>query len=117
MTTEAVLVAPVLILLIFTVIQFGLWYHASTVSRAAAQEGVRVARVVNGTAADGETTTRDFLAQTAGSTVQNPSVTVARSADVAEVTVHGTVTALVPGLNLGVTGHATAPVERFVKAQ
>ena len=38
-TTELVLVTPVLLLLIAFVVQFALWYHASHVAEAAAQEG------------------------------------------------------------------------------
>ena len=49
-TIEAVLVVPVLLLMIMTVIQFGLWYHASHTLKAAAQEGVRASRIDGGTA-------------------------------------------------------------------
>ena len=52
-TVEAVLAVPVLMFLIMTVIQFGLWYHASHTAEAAAQEGVRAARVEGGTEVDG----------------------------------------------------------------
>ena len=41
---EAVLITPVLLFLIMVVIQFGLWYHASHVAEAAAQEGASAAR-------------------------------------------------------------------------
>jgi Flp pilus assembly protein TadG len=111
--TEAVLVAPVLIFLVFTIIQFGLWYHASNVARASAQEGVSAARVSGGTANKGQATAESFLAQTGGSLIHGTSVVASRTQDVADVTVNGTVTAVVPGLHLGVSGHASAPVERF----
>src|SRR5438874_7444662 len=39
-TTETVLLTPVLLFLVMIVIQFGLWYHAEHVAKAAAQEGV-----------------------------------------------------------------------------
>jgi Flp pilus assembly protein TadG len=112
-TTEVVLVVPVLILVVFTVIQFGLWYHASAIVRSAAQEGAQSARVQGGTAAIGESTTRSFLTQAAGSTVSNASVEGSRTAEVAEVRVRGTVASVVPYLHLTVSGHASAPVERF----
>ena len=44
-TTELVIAMPALLLLIMSIIQFGLWYHASHVAKAAAQEGVRAARI------------------------------------------------------------------------
>lgn len=112
-TTEAVLVVPVLILLIFTVIQFGLWYHASSVTRAAAQEGVREARVAGGTSASGQATAESFLQQTAGSLISGTSVTANRTADTTDVTVNGTVISVVPFLHLPVSGHAAAVTERF----
>ena len=52
-TLEAVLAVPVLLLLIFMVLQFGLYYHAAHSAEAAAQEGARAARLDGGTAADG----------------------------------------------------------------
>jgi Flp pilus assembly protein TadG len=112
-TTEVVLVVPVLILVVFTIIQFGLWYHASSVVRSAAQEGAQSARVQGGTAATGESTSRSFLKQTAGSTVTNTQVEGTRTADVAEIRVSGKVASVVPYLHLTVSGHASAPVERF----
>jgi Flp pilus assembly protein TadG len=111
--TEAVLVVPVLILIIFTVIQFGLWYHASSVVRAAAQEGVRTARVSGGTASTGQATAQSFLQQAAGSLVQNSSVIASRTPDVTDVTVTGNVISVVPYLHLPVSGHATGNTERF----
>jgi Flp pilus assembly protein TadG len=112
-TTEAVLVVPVLILLIFTVIQFGLWYHASAVARAAAQEGVRQSRVAGGTADTGRTATEAFLVQTANSLLRDRTVASVRDANTTEVTVNGTVSAVVPFLHLPVKGHASADTERF----
>lgn len=112
-TTEVVLVVPVLILIIFTIIQFGLWYHASDVVRSAAQEGAQAARVQGASASTGEATTRSFLTQVAGSTVDDPTVTATRGIDTVDVTVRGKVASVVPYLHLNVSGHASAPVERF----
>ena len=44
---------PVLLLIIMSVVQFGLWYHAAAVAKAAVAEGVRAARAEGATAADG----------------------------------------------------------------
>lgn len=112
-TTETVLVVPVLILLIFTIIQFGLWYHASSVARSAAQEGVRKARVEGGTADAARSTTEDFIAQTANSLIHTRTITSTRDTETTSVTVNGTVSSVVPFLTLSVKGHASAPTERF----
>ena len=47
-TTEVVIVFPLLLLLIFVGIQFALWFHATHVAMAAAQEGARAARTCDG---------------------------------------------------------------------
>jgi Flp pilus assembly protein TadG len=112
-STEVVLVAPVLILLIFTILQFGLWYHASSVVRSAAQEGVRVSRVAGGTEQAARMTAESFIDQSAGLLVQSPVVEATRSQDVTSVRIHGITVGIVPGLRLGVTGFASSPTEVF----
>jgi Flp pilus assembly protein TadG len=112
-TIEAVLVTPVLLLLIMVVIQFGLWYHASHVAEAAAQQGAGVARVEAATAADGRTSAQQFMADAAGALVDHVTVLSTRDNQVVRVVVDGTVHSIVPGLNLHVHGEATSPIERF----
>ena len=112
-TTEAVLVVPVLLLLIMLVLQFGLWYHAQHVAQAAAQEGVRAARVEGGTAERGQRRTEDFLSRAGPTILTGRSIEATRDPDTASVSVHGRAAAVVPGLALGVSASATSPVERF----
>ena len=112
-TVEAVLVTPVLLFLIMVVIQFGLWYHASHVAEAAAQEGASAARVEAATAYDGRVRARQFMAAAAPALVDGVSVTATRDTEIARVEVNGTVHSLVPGLTLHVHGEAQSQVERF----
>ncbi len=112
-TTEAVLVVPVLMLLIMLVLQFGLWYHAEHVAQAAAQEGVRAARVEGGTAERGRQRTEDFLSRAGREIVTGRTVNATRNPDTASVRVRGRAVAVVPGLALAVSASATSPVERF----
>ncbi len=112
-TIEAVLVTPVLFLLIMVVIQFGLWYHASHVAEAAAQQGASVARVETATAADGRASAKQFMADAASALVDNVTVTATRDNETAQVHVDGTLHSIVPGLTLHVHGEAQSPVERF----
>src|SRR5437588_13114100 len=44
-TAELVVVFPFVMFILLLVFQFALWYHASHVAQAAAQEGARVARL------------------------------------------------------------------------
>jgi len=112
-TVEAVLAVPVLLLLILTVIQFGLWYHASHTAEAAAQEGARAARVEHATAADGHDRAERFMHDAAPTLVQDVRVEASRDAELAHVEVRGIVHSIVPGLNLTVHAEAESPVERF----
>ncbi|MGH2690368.1 MAG: TadE/TadG family type IV pilus assembly protein, partial [Actinomycetota bacterium] len=112
-TTELVLVTPVLLLLIAFVLQFALWYHASHVAEAAAQEGARTARVFGGSAEAGRETAEHFLAETGPKVVVDPEVTATRNAGTARVDVRGHAVTLVPGLRLGITASAESPTERF----
>lgn len=112
-TTEVVLLVPVLLLLIMSVVHFGLWYHGGHVVRAAAQEGVRAARIENGTADDGRARAERFLASAAPTLVSGHRVSASRSLDVATVEVQGRVVGVIPGLVLPVRARATSPVETF----
>jgi Flp pilus assembly protein TadG len=111
--TEVVLVVPVLMVLVLAVIQFGLWFHAVHVAEAAAQEGVRAARVLDGTAEVGRQRAEAFMAANAPTLVPAASVTATRNTDWARVEVKGRVRALVPGLDLAVRSWAESPTERF----
>ena len=73
--TETVILVPVLLLLIMTVVPFGLWYHAEHVAQAAAQEGVRAARSEGSTADDGKARTEQFLSATGSSVIDDTVVT------------------------------------------
>jgi|SRR5581483_1794385 len=112
-TTELVLVTPVLLLLIGFVVQFAVWYHASHVARAAAQEGVRAARAFGGSAEAGQARAEHFLAETGPTIVRGAEVTAFRDAQAARVEVRGHAPSVVPGLRLGISAEAQSPTERF----
>jgi Flp pilus assembly protein TadG len=108
-TTEIVLLTPVLLLLVMLVVQFGLWLHA----QAAADEGLRDARTASVSLADAEARASAFLDQTASSVIEDRSLSVERDGDVARVVVVGHAPGVVPGVELGIRAVAAAPVERF----
>jgi len=112
-TTETVLVTPVLLLLIALVVQFALWYHASHVAEAAAQEGARGARAFGGSAAAGQERAEHFLAETGPTIVVDPEVTATRDAGTARVEVRGHAPSVVPGMRWAVAASAESPTERF----
>ena len=113
-TLTVVLVIPAVLLLMLTVAQFVVYYHASHVATAAAQEGVRAAQVVDGTAADAQVRAQEFIAQAGPNLVLGPTVAVTRTDDVARVEVRAQAPQLVPGMSLALDAVASGPVERFI---
>ena len=111
--TEAVLVTPVLLFLVMLVFQFGLWYHAEHVAQAAAQEGVRTARLEGGSADDGQRRATDFLARAGAKIVGDPVVSVTRNDETAVVEIRGQSVAVVPGLRIPIRARSESPVERY----
>ncbi len=111
-----VLAVPVLMLLVFLVIQFALWYHADNVAEAAAQEGVRAARALDGSADAGRGRAEAFIASSAPTMITEVSVLAERNRETARVEVTGTLRSIVPGLRLAVHAEAESPTERFREA-
>ena len=112
-TVELVLSVPVLLLLIMLVVQLGLFWHANHVAQAAAQEGVRAARVVDGSADAGRERARAFVANAAPTLLHDVDITATRDGQTADVRVRATVQAEVPGLSLTVDVESRSPTERF----
>jgi Flp pilus assembly protein TadG len=111
-STELAVLMPVVIALVLTPIQIGLWWHASQVADAAAREAVDAAQVEGAGEADGREAAERFL--TAAGNLNAPTVTVTRTTDVVTVEVVGRAPRLIPGLDWQVTAVAVGPVERFI---
>ncbi|MBD0742957.1 hypothetical protein BG418_01175 [Streptomyces sp. CBMA152] len=110
-SVEFAVLAVVVLMLVLTAIQVGLYYHARKVAQSAARQGVEAGRQFGASPGDGVTQAQDFLAKFGGS-VQGASVSSAGSTPAQiRITVHGTVATLVPGLHLNVTQYADAPTE------
>jgi Flp pilus assembly protein TadG len=112
-TLELVVAFPVVLLLVFTIIQAALFFHARNVALAAAQEGVRAATAYGGTSSIGVGVARDFLTGPGDGALQRSRVTRDTGKQQVIVTVSGTTPAIVPGLLLPVSQTASGPVERF----
>src|SRR6266516_4881586 len=102
-SAELVIVTPVLLLLVLLVVQVGLYFHASHIALAAAEEGARAARTRLGTAA-----------ALGYGLIRSPVVTATRSPATARVEVRGQVATVVPGLRLTVDRAVESPIERFI---
>ncbi|MFG2774777.1 TadE/TadG family type IV pilus assembly protein [Streptomyces sp. NPDC048350] len=112
-TVEFAVLAVVVLALVFTAIQVGLYFHARKVAQSAARQGVETGRQVGASEGDGVAQAQTFLSRFGGS-VQGASVSSAGSTtEEIRITVRGHVATLVPGLTLDVVQHADAPIERW----
>lgn len=112
-SVEVAVLAIVVLMLVFTIIQVGLFYHARKVAQSAARQGVDTGRQFGSTPSDGVAQAETFLAKFGGS-VRGASVSSAGSnAEEIHITVTGHIATLVPGLELTVTQDAHGPIERW----
>jgi len=118
-TLEMALVAPALLVLILSCVQFSLWYYAGSVVRAAAREGANAGAEGAGGPAAAEPAARAVVAGPGGGgAVHVPEVAVSTDAGAETVTVvvSGEAPSLVLGLRLPVRASATASAETFRRA-
>jgi hypothetical protein len=106
----SVAIVPAVVLLFFGTIQLCLWFYGREVATAAAQHGLDMARVTEGTAGEGDRAAREFLDQVGGLDLQ--SVSVARGEDEVVVTIVAMPVQLAPWVVPDITVTITGPVER-----
>jgi len=116
-TVEAVLVFPVVLLLLMIIFQFALWYNATELATAAAQDGARSARVVGGTSQMGIDRANSLLDTSGRSLLLDRQVSAERDVTHARVEVRAVCISLVPGLHLTVDAVADSGTEQFVGRQ
>lgn len=113
---QTVITYPVVLLLIFAMVQGVIYFHAQNVARSVANGAVQAARLETGTEADGyaEASARLDRGRDVFASVD---VVVERGPEVATATVEGLAPSLVPGFRgLRVEQTASGPVERFTPA-
>jgi Flp pilus assembly protein TadG len=115
---EAVILYPVVLLLIFAIIQGGIVFHARNVARSAANGAVLAAQTEDGSNATGVAEANARLARAGDAALlAGANVQVDRGANQVNATVSGQALSIVPGL-AGITVSATASgaVEHFSPA-
>ena len=105
-SVELVVLMPLLLLILFSGVQGAVYYHASTLALAAAQEGARAAGTSAATA---------FVTDTAGDSLSSVAITGSRTAVTVTITVRGSSLSLVPGWTPTVERSASLPVERITR--
>jgi len=110
---ELVAVFAAVLLLSFSGIQAGMYFFARSVVLAAAQEGVREARVLPVDPSRGVSAAEAYLAQAGGSSLIEPQVVLAVTGTEVTVTVTSQVQDLLGGmLDLSISQTSTGPIER-----
>jgi Flp pilus assembly protein TadG len=112
---EIAILGPVLLLLILSIVQAGLWFYARSLALAAAQEGVAAARSYQAHPASGISRAQSFLDEQAGDSLTDTTVSSAGSTPTRiRIEVTGRALSVLPGIpGLQVTQGAEGPVERF----
>jgi Flp pilus assembly protein TadG len=113
-TLEVSILAPVLLLVVFTIIQVGLWSYARSLALGAAQEGLAAGRAYGSSAEAGRVRAVAFLDARAGDSLVASAVTAGTTAATLRVEVTGRALSVLPGVpGLPVRQHAEGPIERF----
>jgi Flp pilus assembly protein TadG len=118
-TTELVIAAPAFLFMIMLIVQAGLYFHASSVASAAAQEGARAATVQGGSIPEGQRVANDFVQTLAPRLLDDVEVDgrYVDGGELVRVTVRGDVTEVfqLPGVDLDFTVQETSEgvIERF----
>lgn len=111
---EAVIIVPLILLIIFAILQGALWFQAGAVAQAAATTAYNQARAYKATPATGIVAGDQFLQSHPGN-ITGGNVNVNIGATQVTVTVTGTSAALIPFLRTDVSRTVTGPVERWVQ--
>ncbi|WP_448060640.1 TadE family protein [Cellulomonas hominis] len=115
---EIAILFPVLLLVIITIVQYGLWFHARSIALAAAQEGVTAARLYQADRASGPERARGFVdAHGSDSLTEVVATSTTPGPDQIGVQVTGRALSILPGVpGLTVTQTAEGSLERFTTA-
>ncbi len=113
-TLEVAILAPVLLLVIFTIIEVGLWSYARSLALGAAQEGVSAGSAFGAPAQAGQQRAQEFLDATAGDSLRGSQVSATASPTSLRIEVTGRALSVLPGLpGLPVRQRAEGPIERY----
>ncbi len=111
---ELTIVTPLLVLMIFGVVQMALCWHARNIVQATAEETNRIATAADGTCAQAEQRGLDLGARLGGSFLDGPVAVRCTAGPTVVVTVSGNALSILPGMRFGVRAESetAAPKER-----
>ncbi|MGW4984098.1 TadE family protein [Streptomyces mirabilis] len=112
MALELSTVMPLAFLMLFALIQGGVWFHGRSVAHHAAQQALDAQRAYNAAPGAGQAAARDFLERMGGS-LSSARIEIEDNGDQVSVQVTGDVINLVPGWDGHVNQRVQAPKEKF----
>jgi hypothetical protein len=110
---EAVLVIPVVMVILFLVVQFALWAHAAQVAQLAASEGDRSAQSLGGSPVAGMSRAKSILQGPGSDLASSNVVVVVIPGDLVRTTVTGRAVTILPGMSLPVSAVQIGPIQEF----
>lgn len=113
-TAEYVIVIPVILLVIFGIIQGMLWYHGTNLVQRAASSGYQAASLYGATSSDGNSAAT-ATAEQAGSVLENVKVNVTRTGTEVTSTVTAKAITIIPGIKTEISRTVSGPTERWVQ--
>lgn len=113
-TIQMVVLLPALFTLMFLGVQAAVIYQGRTIALAAAQEGARTSAAADGSNAAGIAAASSFVSATSAG-LKETSVSGARSATTARITVTTRTVSLLPFVSPKITQSASMPVERLTR--
>jgi Flp pilus assembly protein TadG len=111
--TDLVILVPVLMLVLFLVIQLAMWGMAAQAVSAAAATGGQAARNYSGTSDAGRSAAQASVDGLGARMVRNATISVTDSGGDQVVEVSGTVVQIIPFLSITVTGRSVAPHQQY----
>lgn len=111
---QLVLLMPLLMLLMWTVMQAALFHYGRTAAISAAHTGATAGAVQGGTAAGCRAAAADLL-ERVGDAIGQVSIQCHRTPTRVTATISGTVLSVIPGWTATLAHTASAPVERITR--
>jgi hypothetical protein len=112
LTLSYVVVLPVVFLFLMVIVQASFWFLARDAALAAARQGADAARSLGSTTTAGPAAALSFARRASGYLL-DPSASASATRTTVTVTVTGAVPSFVPGLPIGISETAQAPIEQF----
>lgn len=108
---------PMVLLIVFGVVQGAVWYHARTVATAAANEAAAAARAENSTTGQGSAAAQTVMSRNSD-VLRDSSVSVTRDANTVTVTVTGKAAVILTNWRIfNISQTVTSPRERITSPE